>query len=324
MKIAETVTFGGVGLDRTAELRADPAAIADLAADARARCVLLWQGKPLVSDDDGLRLTRLAMDHPVLADAGPAVLLGREGGGGREGGALFARDLRGWQPDVAAPTLGAFHDPSEQTHPSLDPARFVELRRIMTRLDPAEAERAATAKAILGWHATHGFCARCGAASDIALAGWQRLCPECRAHHFPRTDPVVIMLVTHGNATLLGRSHGWPEGFYSCLAGFVEPGETMEAAVRREVMEETGVAVGRVRYLASQPWAFPSSLMLGCHAEALDTAITVDPEELDDAIWLSREAVGDVMAGLRTDILPARDGAIAHFLLRHWLADRLD
>jgi len=156
------------------------------------------------------------------------------------------------------------------------------------------------------------------------MAGWQRICPDCGGHHFPRTDPVVIMLITRGNKCLLGRSPGWPEGMYSCLAGFLEPGETIEAAVRREVFEEAGVHVGQVSYLSSQPWAYPSSLMIGCHGEALSEEITLDTVEMDDARWVTREELMDAHAGLRSDILPGRKGAIAHFLLRNWLADRLD
>jgi NAD+ diphosphatase len=156
------------------------------------------------------------------------------------------------------------------------------------------------------------------------MAGWQRDCPSCSAHHFPRTDPVVIMLITRGNSVLVGRSHGWPEGMYSLLAGFVEPGETIEAAVRRETFEEAGIRVGAVSYLASQPWPFPSSLMLGCRGEALDDAITIEPNEIDDAIWVSREEMMDVFAGNSTRLKPARKGAIAHFLIWNWLADRLE
>ncbi|MGR3494413.1 NAD(+) diphosphatase [Citreimonas sp.] len=322
MRHAETVTFGGSGLDRAAELRADPAALAEAAQDPRARCVLLWRGKPLVEGADALRLSRLAADHPVLIDApGAPLFLGRE-----DGAPVFARDLTEWRPeDFDETQLGGFFDPSEQRHPALAAdQRFAELRRVMTRLSPRDAELAATARALFGWHATHGFCARCGAASDLAQGGWQRVCPACGGHHFPRTDPVVIMLITHGNSALLGRSHGWPAGLYSCLAGFVEPGETIEAAVRREVFEESGIGVGPVRYLASQPWPFPASLMIGCHGEALDATIRLDPVELDDARWVSREELTDVFAGTRTDMVPAREGAIAHFLLRNWLADRLD
>jgi NAD+ diphosphatase len=132
------------------------------------------------------------------------------------------------------------------------------------------------------------------------------------------------MLVTFGNQTLIGRSPGWPEGMYSCLAGFIEPGETVEAAVRREVFEESGVRLGPVEYLASQPWPFPASLMIGCRAQALDTAITLDPAELEDALWISREDLLSVFAGENPAIRPPRKGSIAQFLLSNWLADRLD
>jgi 8-oxo-dGTP pyrophosphatase MutT (NUDIX family) len=182
----------------------------------------------------------------------------------------FAVDISDWEPEEVPDTVGAFFDPSEQRHPLLTGDHvFAELRGVMTRLDARSAEFVATAKAILGWHETHGHCARCGAKSRIVEAGWQRHCPDCGARHFPRTDPVVIMLILSGNDVLMGRSPGWPEGMYSLLAGFVEPGESLEAAVRREVREETGVEVGAVGYLASQPWPFPASLMVGCRGEAL-------------------------------------------------------
>ncbi len=322
MKHAEDVTFGGSGLDRAAELRGDIPALAELTHAATTRCILLWRGKPLVAGDGTLDLVRLPLSHPVFRETRSApILLGREAGA-----AIFAHDISGWTPpDLDQTQMGTFLDPTEQTHPTLSGGqRFAELRAVMTRLNPRDAELAATAKAILGWHQTHGFCARCGAASDIHMAGWQRVCPACGGHHFPRTDPVVIMLITSGNSCLLGRSHGWPEGMYSCLAGFVEPGETMEAAVRREVLEEAGIAVGEVRYLSSQPWPFPASLMMGCHGLATSEAITLDPVELEHARWVSREEVAQAFAGQHPDILPARKGAIAHFLLRNWLADRLD
>jgi NAD+ diphosphatase len=156
------------------------------------------------------------------------------------------------------------------------------------------------------------------------MSGWQRDCRSCGGKHFPRTDPVVIMLITHGNKVLMGRSPGWPEGMYSLLAGFVEPGETLENAVRRETMEEAGIPIGRVGYLSSQPWPFPASLMFGCEGEALDDKITIDPEEMDDVIWVSREDMLDVFAGTHPVLKPARKGAIAHFLLKNWLADLLE
>lgn len=321
MKHAEEVTFGGSGLDRAAEMRGDIPALAAAMQDPKSSTVLIWRGKPLVQGEDDLHLARLPLDHPILSEAtAEPILLGREQA------AVFAHDISDWTPDdLDASALGAFVDPTEQTHPALKEGfRFAELRRIMTQLTARDAELAATAKAIHAWHKSHGFCARCGAASDIFMAGWQRVCPACGGHHFPRTDPVVIMLITLGNATLMGRSPGWPEGMYSCLAGFIEPGETVEAAVRREVWEEAGVRVGQVDYLASQPWAFPSSLMIGCHGWATSDEITLDPTEIEDARWVTREELADAYANPDGGMMPARKGSIAHFLLRNWLADRLD
>jgi len=316
MKIAETVTFGGSALDRAADLRAQ----ADtLKTDAASRMILLWRGKPMILGD---ALVRVPFDHPVMADAKPdLIFLGRD-----DDFFTFAADLSGWSPDdLDDETLNTFLDPSEQSHPALaNGQKFAELRAIMTRLTPRDAELAATAKAVLHWHKSHKYCAACGSQNHCAMGGWQRDCTACGGQHYPRTDPVVIMLITHGNSILLGRSPGWPDGMYSLLAGFVEPGETLEAAVRREVLEETNVQVGAVRYLASQPWAFPASLMLGCAGEATSTDITIDPVEIEDALWVTREDMALSFSGKHPTILPARKGAIAHFLLENWLADRLD
>ncbi len=326
MKHAEIVTFGGSGLDRAAALRGDDSALAGARGDARAVCILIWRGKPLVAGEGRDALVRLALDHPLVAQRpggviGDLLLLGLE-----DGAPCFAADLSDWQPadlDTAAP--GNFLDPSEQHHPELPEDHvFAELRRLMTRLGPRDAELAATARAVFGWHRAHRFCARCGQQSAASMAGWQRICPACDTQHFPRTDPVVIMLITHGESVLMGRSPGWPEGMYSLLAGFVEPGETIEAAVRREVMEEAGIEVGEVRYLASQPWPFPASLMIGCAGAALGRDITIDPVEIEDALWVPRDGMMQALAGEHPVIRPARKGAIAHFLLQNWLADRLD
>ena len=322
MRHAETVTFGGSGFDRAAELRADADALATAKAVSSARTILYWRGKPLISRERPAHLLRVPLDHPAMADAhDEAVFLGQEDGAPR-----FAHDLSSWEPDELDVTaLGAFLDPSEQAHPAFGNGEvFAELRRVMTWLTPRDAELAATGKGIFGWHESHRFCAKCGVASNISQGGWQRTCPACGAHHFPRTDPVVIMLITHGNSVLMGRSPGWPEGMYSLLAGFVEPGETLEAAVRREVFEEAGVRVGHVEYLASQPWPFPASLMLGCRGQAFGREITIDPTEIEDAIWVTREEMVTVFSGDQPSMLPARKGAVAHFLLENWLADTLE
>lgn len=314
---AETVTFGGSGLDRAALWRKDPILLAD--ALRRGWVLPLWRGKVLATEEGGLAWLR--HDNPALVLAREPLFLGLDGDQPR-----FAVDLSDWEPEAGADAvMSGFMDPTVQHHPALGTSvGFHELRGLMARLSAREAELAVTGKALVQWHRSHGFCAACGAHSVVAQGGWQRDCPACGAHHFPRTDPVVIMLVTRGNSVLLGRSPGWPEGMFSVLAGFVEPGETLEAAVRREVLEEAGITCGEVGYLASQPWPFPASLMIGMRTEATTTAITVDPEELEQALWVSREDLVRVMAGQHPAIRPPRRGAIAEFILRNWLADRLD
>ena len=318
MRYAETVTFGGSGLDRAALHRSDAAKIASFLETGKV--LPIWRGKPLTYL--GQSLSWLDAGHPALAHSGDGlVFLGLD-----EGMPRFAADISAWSPEAGAQGIEAgFLDASQQTHPALpNDMVFAELRAVMTALTPREAELAIMGKAVLHWHRSHAYCSTCGAKSNPAMAGWQRGCTACGAQHFPRTDPVVIMLVTQNNKVLLGRSPAWPEGMYSLLAGFVEPGETMEAAVRREVAEETGIKVGDVQYLASQPWPFPASLMLGCAAEAISTEITIDPAELEAALWISREDMVGVMAGEHPLIKPSRKGAIAHFLITNWLADTLE
>ncbi len=316
MLLAETVTFSSAGLNRAAEHRQN---LAPLMADPRARCLIYWQGKLLFDDKAGI--VRLPLEHRVTETCEkPLIFLGKDA----DSAPLFAAQLVNWTPEADDPTLGHFFDDSRQKHPLIEAGGFADLRMIMSIMTGQDAEIAATAKAVIAWHETHPFCAKCGSKSDMAMGGWQRDCAACGAHHFPRTDPVVIMLITHGNSVLMGRSPGWPEGMYSLLAGFVEPGETVEAAVRREVFEETGIQVGAVQYLASQPWPFPASLMLGCAGQAVSQEIKIDPSEIEDALWVSREDILDVFCGCHPFIKPARKGAIAHFLLEHWLSDRLD
>ncbi len=308
-------SFAGPGgpFDRAADLRGrDPGAFL-----AGGRVLVIWRGKPLMRGD---ALAWVGADALPGGTADP-VFLGFDGPRA-PGAARFAVDLRGW--DAAEAPQPGFADPTRQVHRDLpDGTAFAELRGAMGALGATEAMLAATARALTGWHATHGHCAACGAATVPAQGGWQRDCPACGAHHFPRTDPVVIMLVLSGNRTLIGRSAAWPAGMYSCLAGFVEPGETLEAAVRREVREEAGVEVGPVAYVASQPWPFPASLMVGMVARATTEAITADPSEIEDARWIGREEMARVVAGTHPDIRAPRPGAIAAHLIESWLADRL-
>ena len=305
--------FGSEWDARDAHHRSDQTTLSRLLAQKDTQILPLWRGKPHLQDG---HLGWVGGDHPMLRLASqPYLYLGRH-----DGSARFAADISTWEPDALDRTaLAMFTDTSIQIHPSAPhDAYFGELRLAMNELPPAEAALAATARALFNWHRTHGFCAACGHSSDVSASGWERLCPACGAKHFPRTDPVVIMLVTHGNALLLGRSHGWPERMYSALAGFIEPGETMEAAVAREVREETGLVAKDIRYIASQPWPFPNSLMFGCSARCANTELTLD-DELEDARWFSREEVLESWAGLRSDIMPARKGSIAHYMIGRWL-----
>lgn len=180
----------------------------------------------------------------------------------------------------------------------------------------------AEAKALLHWHARHRFCANCGQPTNITEGGWRRDCPSCSAQHFPRTDPVAIMLTVDGDRCLLGRSARFASTMWSCLAGFVEPGEALEDAVRRETLEEAGIVCGEVRYFASQPWPFPSSLMIGCHAQALSRDIKIDANELEDARWFSRDETVAMLLRQHPDGLSLPPPvAIAHHIIRAWIED---
>jgi NAD+ diphosphatase len=220
-----------------------------------------------------------------------------------DGAPVFARDLVDWLPEPdQAPDGASFLDRTEQCHPMIaPPARFVELRAAMARLPGADAELVATAKGIFAWHAAHGFCAGCGVQSRMVMSGWQRLCPACGAAHFPRTDPVVIMLVVDrkGDRCLLGHEARFSKEprMYSTLAGFIEPGEDVEHAVQREVFEEAGIEVGEVRFHSTQPWAFPHSLMIGCIGFAKSTEIKIDPAEIEEALWFSKADVRLMLDG---------------------------
>ena len=318
MQDKEAVTFAGGTLDRAAHLRG---ATDDVLQHPDARAVPIWHGKPLIDIEGGPSLAWLPTNASILSEATEEpIFLGLQNNAPR-----FAFDVSPWNdPDIDNAEMTKFRDQSQNQHPDLpETQKFIDLRSAMADLSHDDAGDAATAKGIFAWHLKHSFCSNCGAPTIVSQAGWQRLCPACAHMHFPRTDPVVIMLVTHGNDVLLGRSPHWPEGMFSLLAGYMEPGEGIEEAVRREVFEETGVRIGKVEYLTSQPWPFPTSLMIGCTAEALNTDRTIDPVDIEDATWVSREGVANSVAGNDPSLLPSRKGSVAQFILERWLADRL-
>ena len=286
------IGFTGGALDRADALRHDEAAFAAAAGDWRARLLKLDGLMPETTADGRLAWTNIA-DRP---DGAELVLLGLA-----DGRPHFAAAVPGLRTDNAP----AMRSPA--------------LMAALASLVPGEAATYAAARSVLHWHARNGYCANCGTATRVFRAGWGRHCPHCHAEHFPRVDPVVIMIAEHDGRALVGRGKGWPEGRYSALAGFLEPGESIEEAVAREVFEETGVRVGRVRYVASQPWPFPhAQLMIACIAEAEDDAIALDANELEDAMWVPRDMVARILAGGEGPFIPPPPYAIASTLLTEW------
>lgn len=197
---------------------------------------------------------------------------------------------------------------------------FTDARTAFGTLGALDANLVATARSLFEWHKANGFCAKCGAASLSAAAGWKRICTACKAEHFPRTDPVAIMLAVKDNKCLLGRQAMWPPGFFSCLAGFTEPGETVEQAAARELKEEAGIEADweSAEYLFAQPWPFPSSLMVGLILTATSSEIIVDKTELEEARWFTREEARQIIAGTHNDVYAPPGMAIAHHILKVW------
>jgi NAD+ diphosphatase len=276
--------FAGDGLDRADHLRADPKAIADLCHHAEAQQLVWENGAPAID----------------------------------ERGRLCWEPVEGPQPLL----LGLNHgSPRFSSLPGGDPTATAYAHfQLLSLLDADEAPTFAAALSLANWHRRHRHCSVCGQPTEPNRGGWSRACASCGAEHYPRVDPVVIMLAEHDDRLLLGRQPQYPPGRYSALAGFVEPGESIEAAVARELQEEAGIAVRDVRYLASQPWPFPNSLMIGAWARAEDDSLRIDTNELEDARWFTRD---EIVAALHND--PASSfqapprSAIARTILEHWV-----
>lgn len=272
--------FAAPHVDRLAVPRTDAAAIAAALASDRSRLVPVWRNRSLIVREPSPAAVLLPLSPELRGALAPTepILLGEFGGA-----IAFAAE-------VAAPEPPALLPGSE----------FVDLRTSAGVLDPRDAGLLAYARAMVTWRAQHRHCGACGAPLVAERGGHQMRCPQeaCGAHWFPRLDPAIIVLVEHEGRALLGRQAAWPPGRYSTLAGFVEPGESLEDAVRREVLEETGVRVGAMAYHSSQPWPFPSSIMIGFHAVAETAAIALGDDELEDARWFSREEIARGAAGL--------------------------
>ncbi len=315
------ITFTGNPLDRSAPIRNDPDAIADRLRDPKSRFTVWSRLRPLIRAHT--ERTVAWLDHERVAEAitsnASVVLLGIRD----DDVAHFAIDVSRLDPDVRNETAPDTDDgASDRTRsPFHEHGAFHELRGVARYLPEPEASMLAMARSMLDWHERHGFCAACGSPTNAAPSGLSRVCSgkTCGREHFPRIEPVAIVLVADGDRCLLGRQAAFPERMVSALAGFVEPGESLEEAARREVLEESGIHIERVRYRGSQPWPFPSSLMLGCEAKAVSTEIRVDEDELEAADWYAREDVRRAIE--QPDESPffvPPHHAIAHHLIRGW------
>ena len=297
--------FAGNPLDRSSYQRSNPEWIAGKLADPGSIAMVLWNGKPMVeSRKDAPKSSQIAYVRAELA--------GELGGDGErllfmglwQETAVFALDMEGPADPADGPLEGL--------------GRFEDLRMIALELPPADAAMFATAKAMFEWRRRHRHCANCGQPTEPMDGGWKRFCPSCKVEHFPRTDPVVIMLPVNGERCLLGRQAAWPQSMYSALAGFVEPGESIEEACARELYEEARVVAAKVRYHSTQPWPYPMSLMIGLIAEIEDGEAVADQVELDEVRWFSREEARALIRGDHADARAPFGMAIAHQLIKAW------
>jgi NAD+ diphosphatase len=290
-------------LDRAAHLRGNDDRLLALEGQPDSRAYVVHRDSLLVKREGDASRALLSIDEALKCGANPGtIFLGL-----RDGAAIFGMG-------ISAPAVEKLM--------TRDDVAVDELRGMAMSgaVPPDQLSAIAMAKSMVSWHQRHGYCANCGQRTAMKEGGWKRDCPSCKAEHFPRTDPVVIMLVTHGDKCLLGRQSRFLPGMYSCLAGFVEAAETIEDAVRREVFEESGIRCTDVGYYMTQPWPYPSSLMIGCTARATNEDIVVDRVELEDARWFSRDEARQMITRTHPDGLAGpHPFAIAHHLVSRWV-----
>ena len=290
-------------LDRAAHLRFNDEKLFALEGKSSSRAYVIYRDSLVMKKDGDNVRALLSIDEALKFGANPGtIFLGL-----RDGAAVFGMGI---SPQASEKLVGR------------DDVMVSELRGMAMQgiIPPDELSAVAQAKSMVSWHQRHGFCANCGAKSSMAEGGWKRVCPSCKTEHFPRTDPVVIMLVEKGDKCLLGRQKQFAPGMYSCLAGFVEAAETIEDAVKREIFEESGIRCTDVTYYMTQPWPYPSSLMIGCSARALTDDIVIDKMELEDARWFDRDEAMLMWKREHPDGLAGpHPFAIAHHLLGRWL-----
>ncbi|WP_454718199.1 NAD(+) diphosphatase [Caulobacter segnis] len=303
-----TNTFAGNPLNRDSERRGDEAWLAEKLTDAESLAVALWNGKPLVEDvlgedsqPTGVQIAYLRADLAQDLAGGNERLLYM---GLWKDIAVFAVDVEGTADPAEGPLKGL--------------GRFEELRGAAAAMPPADAGILATAKSMFEWRRRHRWCSACGQKTEVSDGGWKRICTACETEHFPRTDPVAIMLALHEGKCLLGRQAAWPAGMFSALAGFIEPGETIEEACARELQEEAGLKATAVRYHSSQPWPWPGSLMMGLMADVENGDAAPDQTELEEVRWFTKEEAQQLIKGELEGVFAPPPLAIAHQLIKAW------
>ncbi len=300
---AFTNTFAGNPLDRASDKRGDTQWLGETLADPESLAIAIWNGQPMVEggkDEPRIAYFRASLAGELSSNGERLLFLGLW-----KDTAVFAVDLTdGTDPADGGPLDGM--------------GKFVDLRAVATALPPADAAIIATAKGMFEWRRRHRYCSNCGEATHPAEGGWKRVCDSCKGEHFPRTDPVVIMLPAKDEKCLLGRQAIWPKGMYSALAGFLEPGESIEEACARELKEEAGLSTASVRYHSTQPWPYPSSLMIGLIAEVENDDAAPSDTELEAVKWFTREEAKALLAGALPGLFCPPKLAIAHQLLKAW------
>ena len=305
--------FNNEILDRRADLRNHKCAKSYLSCK-EALNIVFFNELPLISSNGNhTRLTYLLHDHWLLKFVNLSVFLGLY-----RGKSVYAHNISTDQLGLRKQAPTEYLKNELQKDPLMTNTDFKDLRTNLTIMPEDDSNLAGTGRNLIQWNLNNRFCGKCGLSLSLKNFGWEARCEKCNRSYFPRTDPVVIILITSGNKTLLGRSNQFPEKLYSCLAGFIEPGETIEMAARREVQEEVGIKIHDIEYIANQPWPFPSSLMIGLRARTNQETLDIDKNELEDALWVTKKELKNVLNGDCDSILPARTGTIARHLLESW------
>jgi NAD+ diphosphatase len=313
---AAAIPLVPAGLDRVAHRRRDPAWLDAAFQSDKVRILVMREGLPLVEGSAPASAPQMVGSQ--LGPGRPLLWLGAQAGMlSPKAVRVFLGETAKGSPVFALELPASF---SLDNSPIAGLGVFDDFRTAASAMDAFDGGAAAAARALFEWHRRHGFCASCGTRTEVEEAGWKRKCQDCGAEHFPRVDPVAIMLAVRGDKCLLGRQKAWRPGFWSCLAGFVEPGETIEQAAAREIFEEAGVrCTARADYLFCQPWPFPSSLMIGLILEADGEDISIDGYELETARWFTREEAAAMMAGKHPEAFAPPRFAIAHHVIKAWL-----